>query len=99
MNIQELRKVREQLHRIAARYGIRKVYVFGSTVRGESTEISDVDFLLELDEDASALGIGAFQYETQQLLGIAVDVIPTFALPYVEDRTFIQSVQSETVTL
>lgn len=56
MRIDELRTVRRQLHQIAAKYGIRKVYVFGSTARGESTEISDVDFLIELEKNASTLG-------------------------------------------
>jgi hypothetical protein len=75
------------------------VYVFGSVARGESKEISDIDFLIEMDDDASALGVGAFQFEAQQLLGIRVDVVPTFTLPKIEDKNFVQSIQSEAVIL
>jgi predicted nucleotidyltransferase len=99
MKIEEIKKVKQQLYQIAAKHGISKVYVFGSVARGESNEISDVDFLIEMDSDASAFGVGALQYEVQQLLGIHIDVIPTFALPKVEDKAFIQAVQSEAVAL
>jgi hypothetical protein len=42
---------------------------------------------LYMDENISALGVGAFQYEVQQLLGTQIDVIPTVALQNVEDQT------------
>ena len=86
-------------HQIAAKYSITKVYLFGSVARGESDEASDVDFLIELKHGASALGVGGFQYEVQQLLGINVDVIPTFVLPTVDDRDFVLKVQAKAVAL
>ena len=51
------------------------------------------------DEGVSALGVGAFQYEAQQLLGIHIDVIPTFALQKVDDQDFVRSVQADAVAL
>jgi len=99
MQIEEIRKLKPQLDQIATKFGIRKIYLFGSVARGESTEVSDIDFLIELETGASAFGIGAFQFETQKLLGIHTDVIPTFALPKVEDKDFVQSIQAEAVAL
>ena len=99
MKLEEIKKVRQQLYEIAAKHKIRKVYVIGSVARGESNDNSDVDFLIELESDASAFGVGAFQYEVQQLLGTHIDVIPTFTLPNIEDKAFVQSVQSEAVAL
>jgi predicted nucleotidyltransferase len=99
MQIDEIKRTKKQLYQIAAKHGIRKVYVFGSVARGESSDVSDVDFLIEMDDNASAFGVGAFQYEAQQLLGINIDVIPTFALKRVEDQDFVKSVQSEAVAL
>jgi len=99
MQIEEIKKVRRKLYQIAARHGISRVFVFGSVARGESTDISDVDFLVEMDESVSALGVGAFQYEVQQLLGIHIDVIPTFALNKVDDQDFVRSVQADAVAL
>ena len=99
MRIEEIKNFKEQIYHIAAKYRIRKVYVFGSAARGDNNEISDVDFLVEMYDDASALGIGGFQFEVQQLLGIEIDVIPTFVLPKVNDQDFVQNIQSEAVAL
>ena len=99
MRIDEIKRVKNQLYQIAVRHGISKIYVFGSVARGESQDVSDVDFLVEMDENLSALGVGAFQYEAQQLLGIHIDVIPTFALAGVEDKRFVSTVRSDAVAI
>jgi uncharacterized protein len=99
MQIEEIKKVKQKLYQIAARHGISRVFVFGSVARGESTEVSDVDFLIEMEEDVSALGVGAFQYEVQQLLGVHIDVIPTFALQNISDPDFVRSVHADAVAL
>lgn len=99
MNIEDIRLKKKQLYQIAAKYGIKQVSIFGSVARGDSTEISDIDFLVELDENASVFGVGGFQYEVQKLLGVDIDVIPTFALPNVEDKVFVQRIKSEAVAL
>ncbi len=74
---------------------ISKVYVFGSVARGESNDISDIDLLIEMEDNASAFGVRPFQYEVQQLLGIDIDAIPTFALPKVEHQDYVKSVQTK----
>lgn len=99
MQIEELKEAKQKLYQIAARHGISRVFVFGSVARGESTKVSDVDFLIEMDDAVSALGVGAFQYEVEQLLGIHIDVIPTFALQKVNDKDFVRSVQADAVAL
>jgi predicted nucleotidyltransferase len=99
MRIEEIRKIKEKLYLIAARHSINKVYVFGSVVRGESEETCDIDFLVDMEPGASPFGIGGFQYEAQQLLGVEIDVIPMFALSKVDDLEFVKNVQAEAVAL
>lgn len=99
MRIEELTYYKDQIYRIAAKYQITKVYMFGSVARGESKDTSDLDFLIEMKDGASALGVGGFQYEVQQLLGINIDVIPTYVFPNVDDREFVLSIQAEAVAL
>ncbi len=99
MNLKELQKIKAELYKIAAKYGICKVYVFGSVAREESNPTSDIDLLVEMEAGASAFGVGAFQYEAQKLLGVHVDVVPTFTLPRVEDKNFVESLQAEAVAL
>jgi predicted nucleotidyltransferase len=99
MQLEEIKKKKQQLYQIAARHGISKIYVFGSVARGQSTDGSDVDFLIEMDENVSALGVGAFQYESEKLLGIRIDVIPTFALQDIDDQAFVRSIKSDSVAI
>jgi uncharacterized protein len=99
MQLEEIKSKKQQLYQIAARHGISRIYVFGSVARGESKDVSDIDFLIEMDENVSALGVGAFQYEVQQLLGTRIDVIPTFALQTVDDQAFVRSIRSDSVAL
>jgi predicted nucleotidyltransferase len=99
MQLEEIKRKKQQLYQIAMKHGISRIYVFGSTARGESKDVSDIDFLIEMDENVSALGVGAFQYEAQQLLGVQIDVIPTFALQNVEDPAFVEAVRSDSVAI
>lgn len=46
---------REEILRIAARHGARNVRVFGSVARGEDRFDSDVDLLVEMQDDRSLL--------------------------------------------
>ena len=99
MKLDQLKKLKKQIYQIAAKYEIKQVYVFGSVARGDETNLSDVDFLVEMESGASSFGIGAFQFEVQKLLGIQIDVVPTFALPNVDYKNFVQSLQREAVIL
>ncbi|MBT7070941.1 MAG: nucleotidyltransferase [Anaerolineae bacterium] len=99
MNLAQLKKLKEQIYQIAAKYGVKEIFVFGSVARGDETNLSDVDFLIEMKSGASAFGVGAFQFEVQKLLGIQIDVVPTFALSGVDDKNFVHSLQREAVAL
>jgi len=70
-----LREKREDILRIAAKYGARQVRVFGSIARGEADVQSDVDFLVELEAGRSLLDLGGLQYELEALLERPVDVV------------------------
>ena len=52
---------REDILRIAAKYGARQVRVFGSVARGDADAQSDVDFLVELEAGRSLLDLGGLQ--------------------------------------
>ena len=46
-----VRADQQRLSELCRKYGIRKLSVFGSTVRGEQTAESDIDLLVEFDPD------------------------------------------------
>jgi len=76
MTPEELLKLRrDEILRIASRYGARQVWVFGSVARGEADEGSDIDFLVELEPGRSLLDLGGMQFELEALLNCPVDVV------------------------
>ena len=66
---------RDQVLRIAERYGASRIRVFGSVARGDADEASDIDFLVELEAGRSLLDLGGLQFELETLLGRSVDVV------------------------
>lgn len=58
----------------AAKYGFKRLGVFGSVARGEQTEQSDVDVCYE-GEPPSLLTLEHIQSELEKLLGAPVDLV------------------------
>lgn len=84
---------REEILRIAARYGARNVRVFGSAARGDDGPDSDVDLLVEFEQEHSLLDrIGLIQ-DLEDLLGRKVQVATEDTLHwYIRDRVIAQAV-------
>lgn len=55
--------------------------VFGSVLRGEDAESSDLDILVDPASDMSLFDLGAIHYELNRLLGVPVDIVTPAALP------------------
>lgn len=76
MNLEQIIQAhREDILRIAARYGAYNVRVFGSVARGDTDAGSDVDLLVDLEPGRSLLDLGGLLMELQDLLVCDVDVI------------------------
>lgn len=99
MKLEQVRKFTPQLHQIAHQYGIISIAVFGSVARGESTSSSDIDFLLDMQEDASLFGVGGFIYDASRLLGVSVDAVPRSTLAIIKDQDFVHRIQEESIPL
>jgi len=82
-----LQEKREDILRIASRYGAGNVRVFGSVQRGEDTEGSDVDLLVDFEQGRSLLDQVGLIQDLEDLLGCRVDVITEAGLHwYIRDR-------------
>lgn len=75
MGIEELRRRRNEIFRLAARHGATNVRVFGSVARGEEDDLSDIDFLVEMGHGRSLLDLGGLLVDLEELLGRRVDVV------------------------
>jgi len=70
-----LTEKREEILRICAKHGARNVRVFGSIVRGEADERSDIDLLVEMEPGRTLLDHARLLLELEELLGRRVDVV------------------------
>jgi predicted nucleotidyltransferase len=88
MNIKAiLEQKREDIFRLAAKYGAFNVRIFGSAVRGEEGAESDIDLLVELEPERSLFDLGGLQDELQLLLGCEVDIVTEKGLHwYIRDQ-------------
>jgi predicted nucleotidyltransferase len=55
--------------------------VFGSVARGEDTEKSDIDFLVDALPGATLFNLGGLQIALENLLGLPVDLATPSELP------------------
>ena len=60
---------------IARSHRVISMAVFGSAARGDGTEGSDIDFLVEMEDGASLFDLGGLQFELSELLGTEVDLV------------------------
>ena len=76
MSLNELlQSNREEILRIAARYGAYNVRIFGSVARGEADSESDIDFLVNMEQGRSLLDLCGLLIDLEELLGRKVDVV------------------------
>ena len=85
MNRTELMSKRDQILKIAAKRGAKRIRLFGSAARGDSGPGSDVDFLEEFEPGRSLLDQGGLLMDLQELLGCKVDVVSERALRREQD--------------
>src|SRR6266481_1208165 len=70
-----LRTKREDILRIATKYGAYNVRIFGSVARGEADSESDIDLLVDMEPGRSLFDLGGLLMDLQDLLGCSVDVV------------------------
>ncbi len=76
-------------------YGVRSISLFGSVARGDSGPRSDVDLLVDLDEDVSLFGLSRLKRHLEDLLGMPVDLVTTDALrPSFRDTIMAEAIRA-----
>ena len=79
--IEDLRNDRNKLIGIFAKHGAYSVWVFGSVARGEATDKSDIDFLIDYGRKrTSAWFPGGLINELESFLKNKVDITTTKGL-------------------
>jgi len=70
-----LERIKHKIIPILQRYGVKKAGLFGSCVRGEMKEDSDIDILVEIEKDISLLDFVGIKLELEETLGRKIDLV------------------------
>ena len=72
---------------LCRRNDVKTIGLFGSAARGEATEQSDVDMLVEFSRRKSLLDLVALERKISELFGKKVDLLTEAALsPYLREQ-------------
>ena len=70
-----IEELKQKILPILRQRDVARAAIFGSFVRGENIEASDVDLLVEFDGEKSLLDLAGLKIELEELLGQRVDVL------------------------
>ncbi len=83
LNLKEITNIlKEYKEKLKEKYGVKEIGIFGSYVREEDKEKSDLDILVEFEEDAK-IGLLKFvnmENYLSELTGVKVDLVEKSAL-------------------
>ncbi|MBC8277766.1 MAG: nucleotidyltransferase family protein [FCB group bacterium] len=88
-----LKAKRTEVLRIAEKYDVRNLRIFGSIARGEDDEKSDIDLLVELPPKFTLLKYAALIRELEEELSCKVDMVSQTAVkPRMKQSVFNEAV-------
>jgi len=80
---------------VAEKYGVNKVYLFGSAARGDCDEDSDYDFCIERGKIDCILILSEFFKDLHDAVGHGIDMVTTKSV----DPEFLSLIMNEGVVL
>jgi len=82
-----LEEIRNKIIPVLQRHDVKRAAIFGSFVREEQKEDSDIDILVEFKGDKSLLDLAGLKIELEEVLRRKVDVLTYNSLhPLLKDR-------------
>ena len=89
-----LDEIKQIVAELAAQYGAKRVYLFGSCARGDMTDSSDID--LRIDKgNIKGFQLAGLLLDLEDSLGRPVDLVPTTSL----DQRFLDAIRDDEVLL
>jgi predicted nucleotidyltransferase len=95
IDAKEVQRIRELVEPIASRYGIERMYLFGSRARGDNTRNSDFDFFINAGKIRDLFQLSGLMRDLQISLDNDVDIITAGALR--ENDVFITEIERDGV--
>ena len=100
-----IEQLKERVRPVAIKYNLPAVYLFGSYAKGEATEYSDVDILVDKTgtELRGLFAMGGLYNELSEALGKQIDLVTTSALKQesTKQRTpwFVENLNKERIKI
>ncbi len=83
----QVEEIKKTIVQVLRKHGVKRAALFGSIVRREAREKSDVDLLVEFKGKKSLLDLAGLKLELEELLGRDVDVLTYKSLhPLLRDK-------------
>lgn len=80
---------------VAYRYPVKRVYLFGSYVKGSADAHSDIDLCVDTDEGTGLFTISGMRSDFSEVLGKEIDLITESSLKYNNDSAFVERLNQE----
>ncbi|MBR1728889.1 MAG: nucleotidyltransferase domain-containing protein [Selenomonadaceae bacterium] len=76
-NVLTTEYIKQTIEKIAPKYNLKKVTLFGSRARGNFREDSDVDLIVEFDKNkvVTLFDLAGIMIDLEEIFGVKVDVI------------------------
>lgn len=85
--VMDVEEVKNKIIPVLRKHGIKKAALFGSLIRGESKESSDIDILVDIEKDISLLDFVGIKLDLEGVLGRKVDLVEYDTIkPRLKDR-------------
>ena len=92
LSIEELASI---VKPVADKYGVNKIYLFGSVARGDYNEDSDYDFCIDRGKIECIFELSGFFRDLREAVGSEIDMVTTKSV----DREFLNVIMTEGVKI
>lgn len=75
INLVQLEKIKRKICPVLKKANVKKASLFGSYVRGDNTNNSDIDVLVDMPDHATLIELAGIKQDLEELLHKKVDVV------------------------
>lgn len=94
-DVYTIQQLRELVTPVAKRFGVNRIFIFGSYARQQATDSSDLDIRIEKGYIRTLFELADFRLTLEEVLSIPVDVVTSDIV----DKRFLEHIASEEILL